>query len=281
MAKACAWAIGLAVVGGWLVMAGCGGGGSIDEPLPGGGSLTVIGFNVESGDANPLVIASQMKLVQGEALWGLCEVESESWAETFRVAAGQGENADFKAILGTTGGADRLLILYDARVLEERRHFELSDINIGGNVRAPLVGDFRVRATGLELLFMVNHLYRSRDDRRHEQARLLNEWGKRQSLPVIAVGDYNFDWDVQDGEHNHDQGYDLMTAAGVFRWVRPAKLVKTECSASFDSVLDFVFVAGPAQGWAGVSDILSPEASYCPDTDQKSDHRPVRAMFEP
>jgi len=32
----------------------------------------------------------------------------------------------------------------------------------------------------------------------------------------IAVGDYNFDWDVTNGESMHDQGCDLLTADGVF-----------------------------------------------------------------
>jgi hypothetical protein len=42
----------------------------------------------------------------------------------------------------------------------------------------------------------------------------------------------------------HDRGYDLLTAEGVFAWGRPPLLIRTQCS--FDSVLDFVFVAGVA-----------------------------------
>ena len=38
---------------------------------------------------------------------------------------------------------------------------------------------------------MVNHLYRTKEARRHLQADLLNEWASQQQLPVIAVGDYN------------------------------------------------------------------------------------------
>jgi endonuclease/exonuclease/phosphatase family metal-dependent hydrolase len=127
---------------------------------------------------------------------------------------------------------------------------------------------------------MVNHLYRSREDRRHEQARKLNEWARGQSLPVIAVGDYNFDWEVEGGESKHDRGYDLMTLDGLWRWVRPQSLIKTQCSDSFDSVLDFVFVAGPARDWPSGSEILNRETSYCQDTDQSSDHRMIRAVFD-
>jgi hypothetical protein len=70
-----------------------------------------------------------------------------------------------------------------------------------------------------------------------------------------------------------------MVAAGTFRWVRPATLIKTQCS-QFNSVLDFAFVAGAAQDWTASSEILFREPSYCPDTDKTSDHRPVAATFE-
>ena len=157
--------------------------------------------------------------------------------------------------------------------------FELDDINIEGRVRAPLVAHLRDRESGAELLFMVNHLYRSNAAGRHEQAELLNAWGREQDLPVVAVGDYNFDWSVTNGDADHDAGFDGMTADGVFAWVRPAELVRTQCSAH-DSVLDFVFVAGPAGEWPAESTILKPEPSYCPGDDTTSDHRPVMAAFE-
>lgn len=47
---------------------------------------------------------------------------------------------------------------------------------------------------------MVNHLYRSNNERRHAQAQGLNEWARSQTLPVIATGDYNFDWHFQTGD---------------------------------------------------------------------------------
>jgi hypothetical protein len=42
----------------------------------------------------------------------------------------------------------------------------------------PLVAHFRFKPAGAKFLFMVNHLYRSKAERRHEQARLLNEWAR-------------------------------------------------------------------------------------------------------
>jgi endonuclease/exonuclease/phosphatase (EEP) superfamily protein YafD len=92
------------------------------------------------------------------------------------------------------------------------------------------------------------------------------------------VGDYNFAWDVQQSETAHDVGYNLLTADGVFVLVRPPHLIKTECA--FDSVLDFVFVAGAARRWRASSQILAAQNSYCPDDNTRSDHRPVLARFD-
>lgn len=184
----------------------------------------------------------------------------------------------FASILGTTGGGDRLLIVYNLDRFDLVQSFELTDINVGGNVRAPLVAQFRLKPAGPEFLFMVNHLYRSNTERRHEQARLLNTWARSQTLPVIAVGDYNFDWDVSNGDTVHDPGYDLLTVDGVFTWIRPPQLIRTQCS--FNSVLDFVFVAGAARQWSAASEILATEESYCPSDQHRSDHRPVLAVFD-
>jgi hypothetical protein len=211
-------------------------------------------------------------------LTGPSEVQDEIWATLFEQAEKDGELGDFCRILGTTGSGDRLLIVYNSDRFEVVRQFELTNINIEGRIRAPMVAHLRLKPTGPELLFTVNHLYRGSAAGRNEQARLLNAWARQQTLPVIAVGDYNFDWDVRTGDTVHDQGYDLLTVDGVFTWVRPLQLIRTQCS--FDSVLDFVFVAGDARRWRASSEILAPEESYCPSDQSRSDHRPVLAMFE-
>ncbi|MGB3402217.1 MAG: endonuclease/exonuclease/phosphatase [Microcoleaceae cyanobacterium] len=243
--------------------------------------LTVVGFNVESGDADPNFIAkNQIQPLQSAEIWGFSEVQNLTWLQTFERAMETDNYIDFQLILGTTGNADKLAIIYNSNDLEKIDHFELGSINVGGNVRAPLVAHFKLKSNGKEFLFMVNHLYRSRNDLRHEQARLLNRWAQKQTLPIIAVGDYNFDWDVTKGDQKHDLGYDLLTENQVFSWVRPEIILATHCSQKYNSVLDFVFVGGTAQTWKASSKILYPENSYCPDDAQKSDHRPVLSVFD-
>lgn len=243
-----------------------------------GTPLQVVGYNVESGDATPERVASNMSEVAGEVLWGFSEAQNQDWLDMFAVAANDGDQY-FETAIGTTGGADKLGIVYDAEVMELLDTAELPDINIHGSARAPFIGHFRLLGSGVEFKFMVNHLWRTDEAARHEQAALLNDWAAGEDLPIVAVGDYNFDWEVEGGEADHDAGFDLFVANGVWQWVRPDELVRTQCSQAYNSVLDFVFVANDAKNWAGESTILFQQNIYCQESPDNPDHRPVQATF--
>ncbi len=231
-------------------------------------TFTAGGWNLESGGATIEGIGSVFPAVEGVSLWGLSETEAE-WAPSLATMAGA---EPFDYVLGTTGYSDRLLILWDPSVFEKVDEFEVEDVNLNGSLRAPLVVHLRVREGGREFLFMVNHLWRSDSEGRSEQAELLNAWVTSQGLPVIAVGDYNFDWSVTTDDH--DPAYDKMVENGDWTWVRPDVLSKTQCS-DYNSVLDFAFVSVEVLYWMPDSSILTPDAEWCPDDDTRPDHRPV------
>jgi len=245
-----------------------------------GQTLRMIAWNVEGDDADLETVGRVVAERQGIDLWGFSEVPSQAWFSRFLIEAAAGETgAKFEGVLGHTGGGDRLAIVYNSLKYELVEVEELSHINIGGNVRAPLVAHLRLRENGKEFKFVVNHLYRGNNQARHQQSTLLNAWAQQQLVPVITAGDFNYDWAVSNGDSNHDRGYDNLTADGVFVWVRPPKLVRTQCS-SFDSVLDFFFVSGEAKQWKNTSEILfADDAAYCPDNNLRSDHRPLLATF--
>lgn len=251
------------------------------EVAPPAEPITVVSWNTELNDADIAVISDRIIAFQGVDLWGLVEVNRASHQPMLEAAAELGEKADFESVLSDSGGGDRLLALYDADRFDLLAAWEEDEINTTGDARAALVLELRERRSNIRFLFMVNHLYRSRDDERRQQAQLLNAWAARQTLPVIAVGDYNFDWEITGDEH--DAGYDLLTVNDRFQWVRPATLVTTQCSGwpcTFNSVLDFVFTAGAAQAWRAESEIVVVPGDF-PDDDTTSDHRPVLARFWP
>jgi len=112
---------------------------------------------VESGGADPAVVAERINDQPDVDIWGFSEVQNQWWATTFEQRADQ-TGSDFGLILNTTGGGDRLAIPYNDDKLDLVSSEELGWINVGGNVRAPLVGRFEHTASGTEFLFVANHL---------------------------------------------------------------------------------------------------------------------------
>lgn len=279
-------------------------------------TISVISYNIEALTPPPPEWRSDLTTIQQRIrelsasrnpdVWGLSEVPDRPrdpggtpWIQGLDEACD--ESGDCRYILGTTGRGDRLAILYRADRLElldkdgnvvvpgeegfDPQDFEVMSIyeaSMGGGRRvggrAPLAATFRVADTDVKFIFMVNHLHRSSKGKRRLQGTLLREWAQRQHLPVVAVGDYNFDWRVRGGERKHDKGYDNMTAGGIFHWVRPETLVKTHDSRH-DSVLDFVFVSGEARNWNASSEIVVTPGDF-PNDMRSSDHRPISATFE-
>lgn len=128
---------------------------------------------------------------------------------------------------------------------------------------------------------MVNHLYRGSvvDSRRLDQATALNEWAQAQTLPVIAVGDYNFDYDLDPGEssENYNKGLGNMIAGNVFQWIEPEVKIKTHDSY-YNSILDFIFLRDTPGTFTAISKILQKDGDF-PDDNRTPDHRPVMGIF--
>ncbi len=162
--------------------------------------VTLVSWNVESGGADPQTIADKMRALAGVDLWGLVEVNTQQDQPTFEQAAGY----TFASVISQSGGGDRLLAIYDDARFDLRCYDEVETINTTGNARAALALQLADANTSEEFIFVINHLYRGNDAERHRQATLLNNWAAEQALPVIAVGDYHFDWSVDDGCKAHD-----------------------------------------------------------------------------
>jgi len=248
-------------------------------------SIIAVTWNVESGGAHPDTVGARIASMDGVDIWGLCEVDP-SWALPFEQQAEAGEPGDFKALLGGTGGNDRLLILYDMDQFEELGVFEIGWEDRYWQTpsmqpRSAFVAHLRHKAADQEFFFMANHLYRGNgvDPRRLDQAKALRDWAAGQAIPVIACGDYNFDFDLDSGDaaHNMQKGLGDMTACGTFVWLEPANKITTHDS-SFNSILDFFFLANAGERISGASQILVEDGDF-PDNDETPDHRPVQATI--
>lgn len=236
-----------------------------------------MGWNIENNGSEPFTIASQLAEFEGHDIVGLCEVSAAN-KQRYTYAMEIGEGHDYQSILSEQGRGDRLMILFDDDKFELIESMELDEINIMQRVRPALVARFKSLETGQEFFFMVNHLYRTNDDARKTQAELLNDWAKESELPVIAVGDYNFDYEIDDEQGN--ESFEAFMEDDVFKWLRPVELIRTIWSPGYDpSILDFIFVSGAAKNWQAESRVMVRPFDF-PDTEKNSDHRPIEAWID-
>jgi hypothetical protein len=265
-------------------------------------------WNVESGrDTDPGLVAERMASFPEVDIWGLSEVESGDAAMRLGDAASQAAGAPFEVLLGRTGRDDRLAVIVNSGKFDVIRTFELAGQirtyceatrRPGGPdgrfppFRGTLVAHLKAKDSpdSAGFFFMVNHLHRANDAMRDCQAEFLNRWVRGeiravapQSIPIIAVGTYNFDWTIPDGPGN--AAYSLLTRGATFKWVQPLQPMPTRCDPAYPGIVDFVFVANRAQQWVSASDIVTPVVNetreqYCRrDTQGDADHLVVRAAF--
>jgi len=237
--------------------------------------LTVVGFNVESGDSSDHVISLQLEKSVGVDLWGLVDVWDESgWPDRLREGAQQGENSEFGSVLGQSGGDSRLLVLYRKSRLRQLGIEELAAAQTSDRRPAPLAVRFRL--DDAEEFWLLTVDLSESEDRRLVQAKALAEWTSSVSRPVVAVGTFNFG--VEKDASRTDQAMDILLSSG-WRLTRPVEHVGTRCSGG-DRMEDLVFLAGPQVAWSARTEVMYPQSNYCPDSGRTSNHRPVLANLE-
>lgn len=253
--------------------------------------LRLVAWNIESGGNDPTVIAKQLiNDLDRYDIYGLVEVDPSN-TNLYRKSI-QAHGDGYRSIVTTTGGEDRMMIVYDSDRLEALKHAELeshdgvrmNDVNLGH--RSPLMVRFQDAVTDVEFIVVLNHLARADAEFRQEQAQALRLWAAAQDLPVLGVGHYNFDFDFPTRRGN--AAFDEFHLDYVWYWVEPEKLVDTNWSDRDEdgmddyphSCLDFTFVAGKANLWQSRSRVIVWDGDF-PDDDKTSDNRPMELVTEP
>ncbi len=247
--------------------------------LADGPPINILAWNIELGGSDVTTIKGQLQELEPFDILALSEVPKKSaseftsrwWKEAF--------------ILGEKGGEACLLLAWDPSKFEKIKVEELTKFQdqefAPGIQSAPLIAQLRHKPNGSEFIVVMNHLARGSAELRKRQALILVEWAKMQSLPVIAVGGYNFDYDIPTKKGN--EAFDAFLKDGTWKWIEPLRLVDTNWADRNrdgkddypDSMLDFVFVSGPAKQWQLQSEIIVRESDF-PDNEKTSDQRPIR-----
>ncbi len=248
--------------------------------------LDVAFYNVESDHSDRRTIGAQIARYYRDHevdLWAFAEVWDDDWRREFvdEISTAHDratrEDIEFETVFGATGGDNRLLVVYNPAKLQVVRSEELSGLDIRRSNPAPLAVHFRLRG-GPEFMLLVSRFDRYREDDREQAAEGLNRWVGEQTLPVLAVGTFAFGWSTKDDGATREPGFDKLTAGEVLSWVRPSRIVATECGPK-RNVEDFIFAGGAARDWPIKVRTLSDAPSYCPDSDSTSSHRPLLARI--
>lgn len=258
------------------------------------------------------VVADQLTaLLQAPAtrsqIVALSEVEPKT-VERYRRAVAEGLAGEVDFATSASGGyadSDSLMLVVDARrfrideVIELHRYagikanFTVDQASSSeyGSIRArsPLIARLHDVAAGRSFWLIVVHLARGEEDLRIDQARVLRRWAADHPEPIVAAGDFNFDYEFATARGN--AAFDAMLDGDAWGWLKPDPLVDSNWSEDRQkgqpgvdshpgSILDFVFVANGAKDWNGTSDVVVRAGDF-PDDDQTSDHRPIVATFRP
>jgi len=283
-----------------------------------GDEFRILAWNVESNRPNqPPVsdiqtLGAQLKELckstsTRSSLVALSEVDPRSF-ETFRVSVAEGWGSDVDYVTSASGGfmdSDSLMLIADKKRFDIIDSIELhryagivANFNISeakdpefGTMRArsPLAVKLLDKVQGKQLWIIVNHLARGEVQLRTDQAKMLRKWAEDHTGPIVAVGDFNFDYDFKSKAGN--DGFKAMVEGNVWTWLKPEPLVDSNWSDDRrvtdhrvdrypDSLLDFAFVANEAKDWKGESDVIVRDGDF-PDDDKTSDHRPIIVKLTP
>ena len=280
--------------------------------------IQVLSWNVESNrpgqppvsDATTIALELVNLMTADSTAAGivaLCEVDPTSF-NIYQQAVATGLKKPVDFVTNASGGfqdSDCLMLVVDRLRYEIREAIEVhryagiaanyNSIDPGAadsgalRARSPLIVKLKDRTNNAEFWILVNHLARGESDLRVEQARMLSAWAKDHEQPIVAVGDYNFDYEFATQKGN--DGFDAMMKSGVWKWLKPDPLIDSNWARDYrikdanvdrypDSILDFVFVANQAKDWNGKSIVVVRPGDF-PDDEKTSDHRPTFTTLMP
>lgn len=261
--------------------------------------LVVGTLNTESGaDTNVFSVSQTIQRAGFVDVWAFQEVEDTEALIEYTVAAGAAPGRkSFRYVQSESGEInsqhrkhDLLGLVYNSTRLRQVETVEVHGIRsepgtgrLGEpdwGLRGALFLRLQDKSTGVEFYVGNVHLKCCGDGvtTRAHQAELLKQWIERSDVPVILTGDFNIP--VSPSSPTGSTSAAFATLASVMTWERPKNPVKTQCSPSFDSMLDHFFISeGPNLTTVDV-EILETSPGYCSDEENGGpDHRPLIGRF--
>lgn len=211
--------------------------------------FSVLAWNVNAGvsEPDPAVLGQAvLRLRSGEAadIYALSEVNPEWEAALAQAFAERGR---YGSRLSESGRQQRLMLAWNETRFEALEVNELGRVNEDGYGRAPLAALLQERATGARFLFVVVHLRSANGDARRRESEILRDLLVELDYPTVVAGDFNYRC-PSDGTApvGCDPAFDAFVQGGHLRWIAPVDPEPSMCRSRYTTMLDLVFVSGPA-----------------------------------
>lgn len=260
-------------------------------------------FNTESDlDTDPTKVAETISEVQGVDIWALQEVQGLPAIEKYLPAAKISGHGEWRFVISESGASnnptfiDYTAILYRRDIFRQLETVELHAIRSrpkegsgyygtpSWGLREALFLRLEHRETGQVFWIGNVHLKCCADgaEVRTHQTRILGDWIKRQSDPVLLLGDLNIP--VEPGLTAFEvklEAFDILTDGSALVWLAPLNPIKTQCDPRFNSMLDMVFYSRVLAAWKPSARIEFEASEYCEkDALGYADHRPIVVTLE-
>lgn len=243
--------------------------------------VKVLSWNIEIGGSDAKVIESQIEAMRGTfdilALTEVPEEELSRFGKFFQPNTYVAGKPDNTACLLVAWNSDAF------EMVDYKDLLEWNSVDLLKGLSPPLIVTLKHKATQQTFQLVNNHFVRGSAQRRNQQAEAMVGWATKQTTPIIAVGDYNMDYDFPSQKGN--PAFDIMLKDNVFHWVKPTKLIDTNWADRDkdgvddypDSMLSFTFTAHCK--WDTSVDIIVRDGDF-PDDKSTSDHRPTLTTID-
>ncbi len=188
--------------------------------------FTLVEWNIEAGGSDLEVIKQQLTELEPFDLVALSEVPTAA-ADQF--ASRWAKESSF---VGTSGGPARLVVAWNPKIFAQIKAEEIKRVGEAefapGLQMAPLSIHLKHLGSGQEFLLVMTHLARGSAELRRKQALLMTELAQAQTLPVVAIGGFNFDYDFV--KHQGNESFVAFTAGDTWKWIKPQAWVDSNWS---------------------------------------------------
>ena len=254
-----------------------------------GTNIAMLHWDVEAGGSEPETVARELIDIDKYHVVGLSTVDKpkdfekafdDAWPKTydhFQSKSGKIANAPNR----------HLILLYDYTRLYMVSKTEVADVDgkplTGGDYPAPLVAHFRDNTDDKEFMVVLVQFAENDLELQKKQAEGLREWIRSASQPVVVLGNFNFDYQIENESAN--EAFDAFTKGGVYKWVKPLEMmdavwVDEDGDGTNDQagvLADFAFLAGRAKKWPATCRIVKRGRDF-PDDERTPNHRPVELI---